>query len=150
MEALLALANSKRRCCCHGGSNHAAIFFCNGRILSYGENRPRGTNPVFPTVHAECDAMAKLPSVTGKRRKHLDLLVIRLNTGGTVGNSKPCGMCIQELQKLPNRGYVLDTVHYSLMNRIVTVKFSELLAAPKHIPKYFSEASDPRLKNIVK
>ena len=147
MEALLALADSRRRCCCHGGSNHAAIFFCNGRILSYGENRPRGTNPVFPTVHAECDAMRKLPTA-GRRRKRLDLLVIRLNKGGTIGNSKPCSMCLEELQKLPSRGYVLETVHYSLMNRIVTIKFSELLKAPRHVPKFFSD--DPNDNRISK
>lgn len=144
MEALLALADSKRRSCCHGGSNHAAIFFCNGRILSYGENRPR-TRPPFPTVHAECDAMSKLPSRSTKgRRTRLDLLVIRLNKGGTIGNSKPCGLCLEELKKLPSRGYILDTVHYSLLNRIVTVKFSELLAAPRHVPKFFSEDPNDR------
>ena len=142
MEALLALAGSRRRCSCHDGSNHAAIFFCNGRILSYGENRPR-TRPPFPTVHAECDAMRKLPP-TGRRRKHLDLLVIRLNKGGSVGNSKPCGMCLKELQKLPGRGYILDTVHYSNLNRIVSVKFSELISAPKHITKFFSDDPNDR------
>lgn len=136
MEALVALAGSRRRCSCHGGSNHAAIFFCNGRILSYGENRPR-TRPPFPTVHAECDAIRKLPTA-GRRRKHLDLLVIRLNKGGTIGNSKPCGMCLRELQRLPNRGYILDTVHYSFMNSIVSVKLSDLIRAPIHIPKFFS------------
>ena len=139
MESLLALAGSRRRCCRHGGSNHAALFFCNGRLLSYGENRPRGTNPVFPTVHAECDAMRKLP-VAGRRRKRLDLLVIRLNKGGSIGNSKPCWLCLEELKKLPSRGYILHTVHYSNMNRIVSVKFSDLLNMPRHIPKIFSES----------
>jgi hypothetical protein len=89
--------------------------------------------------------MSKLPSRSTKgRRTRLDLLVIRLNKGGTVGNSKPCVLCLEELKKLPGRGYILDTVHYSLMNRIVTVKFSELLEAPKHVPKFFSEDPNDR------
>lgn len=150
MEAFLALADSRRRSCMHGGSNHAALFFCNGRLLSYGENRPR-TRPPFPTVHAESDAMRKLPTTdTRGRRTRLDLLVIRLNKGGSIGNSKPCQMCIRELQKLPSRGYILNNVHYSHMNRIVTVKFSELLKGPVHITKFFSEEGDVRVKNVSK
>jgi hypothetical protein len=140
MDSLLEAAISRRGGPSDSARCHAAIFFCNGRILSYGENRPRG-RPPFPTVHAECDAMNKLPPrSTRGRRTRLDLLVIRVNRGGSIGNSRPCAHCVQALRDLPRRGYVLDTVHYSDQNTIKTEKFSEILEGPQHYGAFFSRA----------
>lgn len=105
------------------------------KVQSYGENHYDGKT-VFPTVHAEYDAMKKLPRRRGKI-KRLDLLVIRVNRGGTVGNSKPCEQCLQRLTQLPKFGYCLDTVYYSNVNELVRVKFSHLLESEKHVTKLF-------------
>lgn len=109
------------------------------KVLSYGENKFR--NGVFPTIHAEDDAINKLPSANSKRLKKVDILVIRSNIGGTVGNSKPCVRCIQVLEKkLPKRGYVLDTLHYTTIGgSVVSRKFSDLLLeGGHHVTKFFS------------
>lgn len=80
--------------------------------------------------------MKKLQKRRGKI-KRLDLLVIRVNRGGTVGNSKPCEQCINRLSQLPKFGYCLDTVYYSNVNELVKVKFSELIESEKHVTKLF-------------
>jgi hypothetical protein len=57
-----------------------------------------------------------------------------------MGNSKPCFKCLRDLYtKLPKKGYVLDTVHYTDSSHgLVSVKFSKLLCDEnKHIPKNF-------------
>ena len=110
--------------------------------MAYGENH-YNPNGIFPTVHAEDDAISKLPVLRRNRRhlKKVDLLVIRANQGGTVGNSKPCVRCIDDLYtKLPKKGYILDTVHYTDRGQVlVSTTFSKLLADEnKHVPKYFS------------
>ena len=108
--------------------------------MAYGENH-YNPNGIFPTVHAEDDAINKLPVLRRNRKlKKVDLLVIRANQGGTVGNSKPCVKCLGDLYtKLPKKGYILDTVHYTDKGQVlVSKKFSKLLADEnKHIPKYF-------------
>ena len=109
-------------------------------MLSYGENH-YDTRGIFPTVHAEDDAINKLPVLKRNRKlKKVDILVIRANQGGTVGNSKPCFKCIGDLyKKLPKKGYILDTVYYTDKGEVlVSKKFSQLLYdESKHIPKYF-------------
>jgi hypothetical protein len=115
-------------------------------VISYGENR-YNNGGIFPTVHAEDDAINKLPVLRRNRRrlKKIDLLVIRANQGGTVGNSKPCEKCLGDLyRKLPKKGYVLDTVHYTDKGEIlVSKKFTKLLYDEnKHVSKYFSKISD--------
>ena len=138
MEAMVELVSSRRGGPSDSSRCHAAIFFADGKILSYGENRPR-TRPPFPTVHAECDAMNKLPSRTSRgRRTRLDLLVIRVNRGGTVGNSRPCAHCVQALQDLPRRGYILENVHYSIENTIKTERFTDIIEGPQHVGAFFS------------
>ena len=110
--------------------------------MAYGENyyNPGTGRRLFPTVHAEDAAINNLPRRQGRRLKKIDLLVIRANHGGTVGNSKPCFKCLRDLYiKLPKKGYVLDTVHYTDSSHLlVSVKFSKLLnEEKKHIPKNF-------------
>lgn len=112
--------------------------------MSYGENH-YSTNGIFPTVHAEDDAINKLPVLRRNRRlKKIDLLVIRANQGGTVGNSKPCIKCISDLyKKLPKKGYILDTVYYTDKGEVlVSTKFTKLLEDEnKHVPKFFTYSS---------
>lgn len=139
METLVSSLNSRRRCCMNPGSNHAAVFFTNFAIHSYGENKAKVSEP--GSVHAEDDAIDKLPTLPRKRRlRKVDLLVIRANAGGTVGNSKPCITCIRALEsKLPKKGYILDTVYYTDRGGvIVEKKFSHLSLESPHIPKLYA------------
>jgi cytidine deaminase len=141
MEYLTQYTDSKRRTCMNKGSNHAAVFFnhrCFDSVLSYGENR-YDAKSIFPTIHAECDAMNKLPPVKRGRIHRVDILVIRLNRCGNVGNSKPCGLCLERLKNLHLKGYVLDTVYYSDRGKIIKIKYSALMNEERHITKMVIE-----------
>lgn len=109
--------------------------------MTYGENHY--STGIFPTVHAEDDAVNKLPVLKRNRKlKKVDLLVIRANIGGTVGNSKPCERCIKSLEiKLPKKGYLLDTLYYTDRGgTLVKKKFSRVLEEESHhVSKYFKE-----------
>ncbi len=141
MESLVSSLNSRRRCCMNPGSNHAAVFFTKfSSVHSYGENKPK-VSATAGTIHAEDDAIEKLPSLRRMRRlRRIDLLVIRANAGGTVGNSKPCITCIRALAlKLPKKGYILDTVHYTDRGgSVISKKFSRLSLESPHIPKLYA------------
>lgn len=72
--------------------------------------------------------------------KRVDVLVVRSNIGGTVGNSKPCVRCIKSLAEgLPKKGYLLDTVYYTVQGGLLeSQKFARLVQEDDpHIPKYF-------------
>lgn len=93
------------------------------------------------SIHAEVNAMKKLPYLPRhKRPKKVDLLVIRVNKGGSMGNSKPCLHCLQQMKKnLPLKGYTLDTIYYTTHNGVIKEqKFTELLhEEDPHISKFY-------------
>jgi hypothetical protein len=100
-------------------------------LVNYGENQYKDPDfPCMASIHAEVNAMHKLPYLPRhKRPKKVDLLVIRVNRGGSMGNSKPCLNCVQQMSKfLPMKGYTLDTIYYTTQNGIiVSEKFTDLL-----------------------
>jgi len=103
------------------------------KVLSYGENRAQINGP-FPTIHAEDDAINRLPQRCSKKLKKINLIVIRSNIGGSVGNSRPCSKCVECLfYKLPLRGYILDRIHYSSKGGvIISQKFSRFIDESEH------------------
>ena len=79
-----------------------------------GYNNYRGVNsPIHGTIHAEIDAMSRLPYYFNnkKRKKKLDLIVIRINLHGELRQSKPCIHCIKYLNRMKN--YTIRYVYYS-------------------------------------
>ena len=78
-------------------------------ILSYGINHYR---TVGNSIHAEYDAIRKLP--ISRRKKKVNMLVIRITKTGIVGNSCPCNSCKYMLQNFAiTHGYDVRTVWYS-------------------------------------
>ena len=111
-------------------------------LVNYGENYyKQDDTPFMSSIHAESNAMSKLPYLPRhKRPKKVDLLVIRVNKGGSMGNSKPCIHCILTLKRyLPLKGYHLDTIHYTTTNGcIISAKFSELMNEENpHMSKFY-------------
>lgn len=102
------------------------------------------------SVHAEDQAIRKLPKNESNRIKKLDLLVIRVNKSGGLGNSKPCIHCLWLLSDLlPKRGYNVSRVYYSDEHgRLVMTKLKNLLEDEKpHVSKYYKDRSySPRKK----
>lgn len=87
-------------------------------VISYGENHYRVEAKCSSegSVHAEHHAVMRLPPSHKKvgHMKKLDLLVIRVNRGGSLCSSKPCLHCVTMLsQLLPLKGYRVRNIYYS-------------------------------------
>lgn len=82
-------------------------------ILSFGYNHyiPNKIN----TIHAEHDSINKLPYYPRQRSYcSINILVIRLSKTNKLGMSKPCSMCIQNMNILPKKkGYQIKDIYYS-------------------------------------
>ena len=98
------------------------------------------------SIHAEYDAMSKLPPVPAnrlnKRLVKISLLVIRVSKnqrGYVLGNSRPCAKCIQDMYNIQSRGYKIMDVYYSdIGGNIICRKFENLLHDPEHhITRYY-------------
>ena len=125
-------------------------------MLSFGENKflcsscdtfARGT------VHAEREAMDRLPTRPNKARRHrrvVDILVIRTSKSGVLGQSRPCLHCIEAMcVTLPERGYRIDRVHYSdERGVVVSTKLAELARMARegsfHVSNFYSHPTGDR------
>ena len=87
-----------------------------GDILSFGQNHyPSNSNNNTHTIHAEHDAINKLPF---KRRKtSVNMLVLRFTKTYKLCMSKPCDQCVHRMIHLfPKKGYIIKDVYYSNAN----------------------------------
>lgn len=110
-------------------------------VLSYGENVVC-PYPCLPwTIHAEDTAIRKLPTLSRKRPRKIDILVIRTSKTGVLGISKPCSNCIHILQtQLPQKGYSLQKIYYSEEGEIKETTLRKLLQEESpHTSRYFKE-----------
>lgn len=128
---------------------HSSAITVPFSLVNYGENQYKDPDfPCMASIHAEVNAMHKLPYLPRhKRPKKVDLLVIRVNRGGSMGNSKPCLNCIQQMQKfLPMKGYTLDTIYYTATNGVIMeAKFSDLLdEETPYISRFYKNKSKPK------
>lgn len=80
------------------------------------------------SVHAEHDAITRLPVRKSRKLKRINILVIKTSKTGKLGNSKPCYNCIMHMLNLaPKYGYKINYVYYSNDNGdIEKIKLSEL------------------------
>lgn len=122
-------------------------------IMSYGENYYKGGADAKKSIHAEDQAMRKLPVFQGRRPKKIDLLVIRVNRSLAFGNSKPCIHCLWLLmEKLPQMGYALGRIYYSDEHGQLIITTLHALAADEnpHVSKYYKDRNyQPRNKNRI-
>ena len=116
--------------------------------LSGGKNLALGENSVREAYtgcgygrHAEMDAISKLPpNYNRRKRREIDLIVIRVDRFGCLKASKPCFMCVKHLNRLNiASGYRVGNVYYSTEDGNVTsCKFSDLLNdEDKHVSYRF-------------
>jgi hypothetical protein len=85
------------------------------RILSYGFNLMGDINGINSGIHAECDALRKLPPNKNKKKlKIISLLVVRISGKNKLQSSKPCFNCIKCMKTLPLKlGYKIQNIYYS-------------------------------------
>lgn len=104
-------------------------------ILSIGVNILGNDNENISGVHAEFDALRKLPKLKPKRNMpRISLLVLRLSKTNKLQSSKPCYKCVYMLNKIPQKmGYALKAIYYSDGNgNIVRTSLRVLEKEEKH------------------
>jgi hypothetical protein len=128
--------------------HHYALIFTGkkpGRInvLSRGINSDRiiKCGSLEIPEHAEMCAARKLkPNLTGGRPVKVNIFIIRINKTEKIGQSNPCGLCLNYLDyKLDQKNYTINTVYYSNSDGYFESKaFSDLLnEKDKHFSRYF-------------
>lgn len=110
--------------------------------MSTGENSTReARNGCCYGLHAEMDAIRKLPPIPLKaKKKRISLVVIRVDRMGNLRNSAPCFKCIQYMYRLNlTTSYKIENVYYSNQNGdIIMAKLTELVDQEnKHISYAF-------------
>lgn len=104
------------------------------QYLSIGFNSTRDTwNGCKYGIHAEIDAMKKLnkkycskkKGMKNKKKKQVDLIVIRIGRLGDYRSSKPCQKCLESLVQM--KCFKVRYIYYSTKEgTIVKEKFSDL------------------------
>jgi len=113
------------------------------KILSFGVNSMGDSLGLKPGVHAEFDAIRKLPPLKRKRRlENINILVIRLSGKNKLQQSKPCFNCIKMMNSLPNKlGYSIKNVYYSDNNgKILKTTLRELESEEKHYSRFYRKS----------
>jgi hypothetical protein len=140
--------NSNRvasKCICGNYFHVSCVFQGNYNILSIGMNKYADVDGIMPSIHAEHDAILRLPCLHNKNKNKrkkvkINLLVIRFLKTYTLANSKPCFNCIQNMIELPKkRGYKIEDIYYSENNNtIIKTNINKLLNEPApHISSYY-------------
>ena len=115
-------------------------------IISYGINscgiREKTPGCIYAGVHAEIDAINKLPIIRNKPKhkyKRINLCITRLSIAGRMLNSKPCNDCIKKMKYLTKiKGYQLKYIYYSNeYGNIVKTCLSQLEVDKQHYSFYY-------------
>lgn len=115
-------------------------------ILSYGMNQMADGDCLNPGVHAEQDALNKLPSVKYKKKLELiSLLVIRLSSKNKLQSSKPCATCIASMKIYPiKKGYKIQNIYYSdSEGNIIKKTINALDNEDKHYTRSYKRRRHP-------
>lgn len=134
--------------CLCGQYNHISCIIPNKgmlkttKILSLGMNRMGDLEGLKPGIHAEHDAINKLPILKYKKRlETINLLVIRLSAKNKLQSSKPCGNCINTMKNLPiKRGYRIQYIYYSdKEGNIIKISLNNLDNEEKHYSSFYRQ-----------
>jgi|694.fasta_scaffold137438_4 hypothetical protein len=131
------------KCICGNYFHVSCVFQGKYNILSIGMNKYADVDGTMPSIHAEHDAILRLPCLKNKNKKKkvkINLLVIRFLKTYTLANSKPCLNCIQNMIEIPKkRGYKIEDIYYSENNNtIIKTNINKLLnEKAHHITSYY-------------
>ncbi len=129
------------KCICGNYFHISCVFQGKYNILSFGMNKYSDVDGTMPSIHAEHDAILRLPFLQ-KRKKFvkINLLVVRFLKTYKIASSKPCYNCIQNMIELPKkRGYKIEDIYYSENDEtIVKSNVNKLLnELDPHITSYY-------------
>lgn len=125
----------------------------NTNIISYGINS-YGIDHKYPGcihagIHAEIDAINKLPTIRNKHKhKQINLFITRLSITCRMLNSKPCNNCIKQMKYLTYlKGYNIKRIYYSDDNgNIIQTKLTNLEADVQ----FYSSHYKKNMQNVPK
>ncbi len=107
------------------------------KVMTIGNNQFK-TNTF--SVHAEYEAIRRLPTKNNKSLQHIDIIVIRTSINRKLCNSKPCIKCLYDMYSYaPKKGYKICNVYYSnSQGEIVKDKLTNLIRSDnKHVTRYY-------------
>lgn len=129
------------KCICGNYFHVSCVFQGKCNILSIGMNKYADVNGTMPSIHAEHDAILRLPYLKNKNKLvKINLLVIRFLKTYELASSKPCLKCIQNMIDIPKkRGYKIEDIYYSENDRtIIKTNINKLLNDPvHHVSSYY-------------
>lgn len=139
-------------CTCGNYHHVACTFYKVGSdfkkvsVLSYGMNKYVDTEGLSPSIHAEYDALIKLPHLDNKNKKKLcvvHLIVVRMSKTKKIQTSKPCANCIRHMREISTRrGYKIKHVYYSENDGIIKTNLANLEKEEyKHVSKFYRRAN---------
>lgn len=142
------------KCICGNYFHVACVFQGKYNILSIGMNKYADVDGTMPSIHAEHDAILRLPNLQkNKKLVKINLLVIRFLKTYTLANSKPCINCIQNMIDIPKKkGYKIEDIYYSENNEtIIKTNINKLLneTAP-HVSSYYRNSRYLHRRSIPK
>lgn len=140
--------NTTMNCTCGNYHHVACTFYKVGSdfkkvsVLSYGMNKYVDTEGLSPSIHAEYDALIKLPHLDNKNKKKLcvvHLIVVRMSKTKKIQTSKPCANCIRHMREISSRrGYKIKHVYYSENDGIIKTNLANLEKEEyKHVSKFY-------------
>lgn len=146
-------------CTCGNYHHVACTFYKVGSdfkkisVLSYGMNKYVDTEGLSPSIHAEYDALRKLPNLDNKNKKKLsviNLIVVRMSKTKKIQTSKPCANCIRHMREISTkRGYKIKHVYYSENDGIVKTNLANLEKEEyKHVSKFYRRNKENKENNI--
>jgi hypothetical protein len=122
---------------------------CDFSEVSSGVNQWRATRDTS-TSHAEVSAINTMrPRGRGKLRS-IVLFVIRVNVGGTLGESHPCCECMKYIRyTVRRRGYIITNVYYSTRGGLIkNMRVSQMTHI--HIPRWMRTSKENTDNNTLK
>ena len=121
------------------------------KVLCYGVNKMPDSNDFMPSIHAEHDALLRLPPSKNKKQlESINLLVIRVSVKNKLQGSKPCNDCIQKMRYIPeSKGYKLKSIYYSNnVGQIVETNLANLETDPQHYTRYYKNMSKKQMNKM--
>ena len=81
----------------------------------------------MPSKHAEMDAMTKI-KYHRNNPKCINMIVVRINKNGLLGESRPCQDCLKMLEM---SNFIIKYIYYSTAEgTIIKEKFSNMITSP--------------------
>lgn len=100
-------------CTASGAFRHGAAVVCRNEVVAVGRNHYLDCHPRLHSVHAEMDALMKVPRRL--RRKPMSIVVVRVAGDGHLRLSRPCPICQKLLEK-----FRITKVYYSENGSLTT------------------------------